>query len=64
MDYKNINEEEVKKWCGAAMVMTTEERAIAWLTEILNGEYELSDAREDVLSFNPRTNPTAVKDFK
>ena len=51
MDHTTITEQEVYEWCGQAMLDTTQERAIAWLTEILNGEYSLEDAREDVMSF-------------
>lgn len=50
-EYKKITEQDVYDWCSRAMFATTEERAIAWLAEILNGEYPLKDARGDIMSF-------------
>lgn len=48
-----ITEDEVKSWCSMAMMSSTESVAISRLTEILNGEYLVKEAREDILSFRP-----------
>lgn len=45
--YRTITEEEVKQWCEMPMTDATLSR----LTEILNGEYTLDQARMDILSF-------------
>lgn len=46
-DYKTITEDEVKNWCTGSLGFYSLER----LTEILNGEYSLESARDDVLGF-------------
>jgi hypothetical protein len=51
-DYTTITEDEVKNWCAGSFQYYTLER----LTELLNGQYSLEDARDDILSF--RTPPT------
>jgi len=50
MDYKTITEEEVETWC----IGTFSNYEIARLTDILTGEYDLEEAREDVLSFRKK----------
>lgn len=39
--YKSITEEDVRKW---------EPYALSYLKDILTGEYDLKEAREDVIS--------------
>lgn len=45
--YAEITEYEVQAWCSIPMSDATLSR----LTEILNGEYSIEDARHDILSF-------------
>ena len=65
--HKGITEQNVYEWCSRAMLATTEERAITWLAEILNGEYPLEDARGDIMSFREfqekhKEQPTKAKE--
>jgi hypothetical protein len=46
-DYKTITENEVVEWAKGTIANYTLTR----LTEILNGEYDLDEARRDILSF-------------
>lgn len=48
--YKTITEHEVHNWCSTGM----SEYTLSRLTDILNGDYSLANAREDVLSFRPK----------
>lgn len=43
----SITEVEVEEWCRGTITDFTLSR----LTEILNGQYDLQDARNDILSF-------------
>lgn len=47
MKHETITEEEVREWCS----MPIEDATLTRLTEILNGEYNLEGAREDILSY-------------
>ena len=47
---KTITEEEVEKWCEG----TLSSHMLAYLTEILNGKYDLQEACEDILSFRKK----------
>lgn len=46
-DEMSINEEEVENWCKG----TVSDFTLSRLTEILNGQYPLDEARKDILSF-------------
>lgn len=48
--HETITEDEVRQWVD----LGTFDYSISRLTEILNGQYSLDDAREDILSFRPK----------
>lgn len=47
-----ITEDEVKAWC----VGTYSDHTVSRLTDILNKDYPLEEAREDILSFRGNDN--------
>lgn len=49
-EYETITKDEVEWWC----VGTISNHAVAYLHEILTGEYDINQAREDILSFRPK----------
>ncbi len=49
--FKTITKEEVEEWCSGSLFSTPFERTTDKLWEILTGEYDLKEAREDILSF-------------
>lgn len=49
MGCETITEDEVANWCA----MSAYDATLSRLTDILNGEYSLDSAREDILSFRP-----------
>lgn len=50
IDNEPITEDEVKTWCSGTM----NDYTITYLTDILNKEYDLDEAIEDLLSFRKK----------
>jgi hypothetical protein len=49
-DYKTITADEIKNWCKGSFSEYTLER----LLDIITGEYDLDQAREDILGFRQK----------
>jgi hypothetical protein len=47
---EKVIEDLIDIWCGAAMFQTPYERLRSYVVDIMNGEYPLQTAIEDVLS--------------
>jgi len=50
-DYESITDEEITNWISGGIFSSPEKIRNAYLREILTGEYDLKEAREDILSF-------------
>jgi len=53
-DFREINEADVREWSKGAI----SSHAVTWLTQILNGDYDLQAAREDCWSIKDAMNNT------
>lgn len=51
-DFSTITEEDITlEWCSSGLFMSQQKMVLGRLKDILTGEYDLDEAREDVLSF-------------
>lgn len=51
-DFSTITEEDITaEWCSGGLFMSQHEMVLGRLKDILTGEYDLEEARENVLSF-------------
>lgn len=51
MEENKVTEELIDIWCGGSMFNSPYEMLRSWVVDILNKEYDLDTAIENVLSF-------------